>query len=58
MLYRLLYVEFHFDYVDSNSSDRVIDWLILGNMPEYLQKRINDKNAEVKRTANLAFEQQ
>ncbi len=52
------YVEFHFDYVDSNSSDRVIDWLILGNMPEYLQKRINDKNAEVKRTANLAFEQQ
>ncbi|MDO5154700.1 MAG: CDP-glycerol glycerophosphotransferase family protein [Eubacteriales bacterium] len=28
------YVEHHFDYVDSNASDRVIDWLILGDLPK------------------------
>lgn len=27
------YVELHFDYIDSHSSDRVIDWIILGNIP-------------------------
>ena len=28
------YVEHHFDYIDTHASDRVIDWLILGNLPE------------------------
>lgn len=28
------YVDHHFDYLDSNSSDRVIDWIILGNIPQ------------------------
>lgn len=27
------YVDHHFDYLDTNSSDRVIDWIILGNIP-------------------------
>lgn len=28
------YVDHHFDYLDTNSSDRVIDWIILGNIPQ------------------------
>ena len=51
------YVEHHFDYIDTYASDRVIDWLILENIPEYLQKRIDDKNSEVRKTASLIFEQ-
>ncbi len=27
------YIEHHFDYIDSNASDRVIDWLVLGKLP-------------------------
>ena len=27
------YIELHFDYIDCQSSDRVIDWIILGNVP-------------------------
>lgn len=49
------YVEHHFDYIDTHASDRVIDWLILGNIPEHLKKSIDDKFDEVKHTANLDF---
>ena len=28
------YVDHHFDYIDTHASDRVIDWLILGKLPE------------------------
>ena len=28
------YVDHHFDYIDSGASDRVIAWLILGNLPQ------------------------
>lgn len=34
------YVEKHFDYIDSNASDRVIDWILLGNIPEDIQKQL------------------
>ncbi len=34
------YVEKHFDYVDSHASDRVIDWIILGQMPDDIKKRL------------------
>ena len=27
------YVELHFDHIDTHSSDRVIDWIILGKVP-------------------------
>lgn len=45
------YIEHHFDYIDSNASDRVIDWLILGNLPENIQadiERLEKDNAHRK----------
>lgn len=41
------YVDHHFDYIDSGASDRVIDWLILGNLPEDVKAdlaRIKEEN--------------
>ena len=49
------YIEHHFDYIDSHASDRVIDWLILGQLPESFQNSIDNKYSEVKRTINLSF---
>ena len=49
------YVEEHFDYIDSGASDRVIDWLILGNMPKDMRKAIDNVFDDVKKTANLDF---
>ena len=34
------YVDKHFDYIDSHASDRVIDWILLGNIPEDIQKQL------------------
>jgi len=39
------YVENSFDHIDTHSSDRVIDWLILGNIPEDLQAEIDREDA-------------
>lgn len=42
------YVDHHFDYIDSGASDRVIDWLILGNLPQDVVddlKRVEEENA-------------
>lgn len=36
------YVDHHFDYIDSNASDRVIDWLILGNLPETTREELHE----------------
>ncbi len=49
------YVSSSFDYIDTHSSDRVIDWLILGNIPEELQKEIDREDAIGKRLARLDF---
>jgi CDP-ribitol ribitolphosphotransferase len=49
------YVDVHFDYIDSNASDRVIDWIILGNIPTEMQKAIDDRFEEVKHMAQLDF---
>lgn len=49
------YVSQHFDYIDSNASDRVIDWFILGELPENYKKAIDDKTNEVKHTLSLDF---
>jgi CDP-ribitol ribitolphosphotransferase len=41
------YVDHHFDYIDSGASDRVIDWLVLGKMPQELCdaiERVNEEN--------------
>lgn len=42
------YVEKHFDYIDSGASDRVIDWVILGKMPDFVEKELA-KDAAIKR---------
>ncbi len=49
------YVEHHFDYVDSHASDRVIDWILLGNIPEDLQMQITKVEEEVAHMRNLDF---
>ncbi len=42
------YVEKHFDYIDSHASDRVIDWIILGQMPDFIKEGLA-KDAEINR---------
>lgn len=49
------YVDEHFDYIDSGASDRVIDWLILDNMPEEFRNAIDRKNEDVMKTLSLDF---
>ena len=50
------YIDEHFDYIDSNASDRVIDWLILDDMPENMKKSIDAKFNDAQKTALLDFE--
>lgn len=45
----------YFDRVDSNSSDRVIDWLILGNLPQEFKDRINAQRAHIAKVRGLSF---
>lgn len=49
------YVEKHFDYIDTHASDRVIDWLLLDQMPEEFRKDIEHKEKEVKHMQSLQF---
>ncbi|MDO4623543.1 MAG: CDP-glycerol glycerophosphotransferase family protein [Eubacteriales bacterium] len=45
------YIDFHFDHIDSNSTDRVIDWLILDQIPEEVMAPIKareEQNARLK----------
>ena len=50
------YIDEHFDYIDSNASDRVIDWLILGDMPKEFKKSIDDKFKDAQKSVVLDFE--
>lgn len=49
------YVEHHFDYIDSHSSDRVIDWILLGQMPEDIKQAIEAKEKEMEEMQKLQF---
>jgi CDP-ribitol ribitolphosphotransferase len=49
------YVEKHFDYIDSNASDRVIDWILLGNIPEDIKESIKATRKKVKKMKNMDF---
>lgn len=49
------YVRLHFDYIDSHASDRVIDWILLGNVPEDIKEKIKDTRVRVKRMRKLNF---
>lgn len=50
------YVEKHFDYIDSGASDRVIDWIILGKMPDFVKKELAADAAVKKELETLVFE--
>ena len=45
----------YFDKVDTHNSDRVIDWLVLGNLPEEYTKALEKKKAEVEQVRSLIF---
>ncbi len=47
------YVQRNFDVIDSNSSDRVIDWFLLGKMPQKYIDEINARDEEMR----LLYEQ-
>lgn len=49
------YVEKHFDYIDSHASDRVIDWIILGRLPESVKKDLAADAAIKKELETLDF---
>jgi len=49
------YVDVHFDYIDSGASDRVIDWIVLGNIPEDLQANIKAVEDGVELLHHLDF---
>lgn len=49
------YVDVHFDYIDSGASDRVIDWIVLGNIPEDIQADIRAVEEDTERLHHLSF---
>lgn len=49
------YIEHHFDYIDSHASDRVIDWILLGQMPDDLQKALLQQKLAAQEMKQLIF---
>ena len=49
------YVRTQFDHFDSNATDRVIDWLLLGQMPEDIAQEIAQRDARMKRIQTTDF---
>ncbi len=49
------YVEKHFDYIDSRASDRVIDWILFGNVPQDIKQEIAKNAHAIKRMRKLDF---
>ncbi|MBE5881005.1 MAG: teichoic acid biosynthesis protein [Lachnospiraceae bacterium] len=49
------YVDHHFDYIDSGASDRVIDWLVLGNLPQDVVEDLARVKAENDYRKSLDF---
>ena len=49
------YVDVHFDYIDSGASDRVIDWIVLGNIPEDIRADIKAVEDDVEQLYRLDF---
>ncbi len=49
------YVEHHFDYIDSGASDRVIDWIVLGKIPEDIQADLDRVRRENEHRRTLDF---
>ena len=49
------YVRHHFDMLDTHASDRVIDWILLGQMPEEFSERLRADEEKMKRLQALDF---
>ena len=49
------YIEQHFDHIDNNASDRVIDWILLNQLPEDIKENIEKKKNEMKKMKILNF---
>lgn len=49
------YVEKHFDYIDSHASDRVIDWILLGQIPEDIQESLRANRETIRKMRSLDF---
>lgn len=51
------YVQKHFDHVDSGACDRVIDWILLGGIPEDITEAIEEKRGRIRQMQRLDFSQ-
>ena len=49
------YIETQFDHFDSNARDRVIDWILLGQMPEDIRRAIEERDARMDRIRTTDF---
>lgn len=49
------YIKAHFDFVDDHATDRVIDWLILDELPKEYRDQLEKKKKQVKKTRLLTF---
>lgn len=45
----------YFEFIDSNSTDRVIDWLICGNLPDEYQEKLCEKLEYVRQVRQKNF---
>ncbi len=50
------YIDEQFDYIDTGSSDRVIDWFLLDKMPQDLRSAIDEHDMQVENLKTFTFE--
>ena len=46
----------YFDNVDTHNCDRIIDWLVLGNLPEEYRVALQKKKEQIKKVRSIRFE--
>ena len=51
------YIKKYFDQIDTNNSDRVIDWLIIGNLPEHYKDRLQTKSERVSQLMGKSYDE-
>lgn len=49
------YMHNHFDYVDTNNSDRVIDWLLLDKLPIKYKEKLDIKKKNIQEIRSKSF---
>lgn len=49
------YINNHFEFIDTNNRDRVIDWLILDKLPDIYVNALNNKIKRVREVRNKNF---